>query len=424
MSQRIRALRGFPDIGPEATPAWLKLEAAAAQLMRLYSYSQVRMPLLEATELFARSVGEVTDIVEKEMFSFVDRDKNAMSLRPEGTASAVRLGIDLGLLHNAQRRLWYTGPMFRHERPQAGRYRQFHQIGVENFGTAGPQADNEVIALSADLLEAAGVRSAVQLELNTLGSAASRAVYRQALQEWLRAHAESLDEDSRSRIERNPLRVLDSKVEHTQALLADAPQLVDYLDEESRAHHAAVCAGLEALGIRWVNNPRLVRGLDYYNHCVFEWTTDRLGAQGTVLAGGRYDGLVAQLGGGEVPACGFGMGMERVLLLQQALDANPAVETLDVYLCHEGSQGRARGLQVAQELRQAGWVVQMDGGDGRLKGQLKRAAAAQPRVRVVCKDEHMDWHLPQAEPPAELLEFLQSRWPQTASGSSQQEATS
>ncbi|MGB1558009.1 MAG: histidine--tRNA ligase, partial [Oceanococcaceae bacterium] len=251
MSQRIRALRGFPDIGPEATPAWLKLEAAAAQLMRLYSYSQVRMPLLEATELFARSVGEVTDIVEKEMFSFVDRDKNAMSLRPEGTASAVRLGIDLGLLHNAQRRLWYTGPMFRHERPQAGRYRQFHQIGVENFGTAGPQADIEVIALSADLLEAAGVRSAVQLELNTLGSAASRAVFRQALQEWLRAHAESLDEDSRSRIERNPLRVLDSKVEHTQALLADAPQLVDYLDEESKAHHAAVCAGLEALGIRW-----------------------------------------------------------------------------------------------------------------------------------------------------------------------------
>lgn len=391
MSQRIRALRGFPDIGPADTPAWLQLEDACRDVLQRYGFAQVRMPIMESTELFARSVGEVTDIVEKEMFSFVDRDRNAMSLRPEGTASAVRLGIDGGLLHNAQQRLWYTGPMFRHERPQAGRYRQFHQLGVESFGTAGATADIEVIALSADLLNAAGVGEAVTLELNTLGSAAARAEYRDRLQEWLRTRADQLDEDSRNRIDRNPLRVLDSKNPQTQEVLADAPALADSLDAESVAHYSALRAGLDALGIAYVENPRLVRGLDYYNHAVFEWTTDRLGAQGTVLAGGRYDGLVEQLGGGPVPACGFAMGMERVLLLQKALERPVATVDHHVYLCHEGESARVQAFVAAAFLRKGGFSVIVDGADGRLKGQLKRAAASSASARVVIKDEHRDW---------------------------------
>ncbi len=414
MSQRIRALRGFPDIGPDETPAWLQLEDTVGEVLRTFGYAQVRMPVLEATELFARSVGEVTDIVEKEMFSFVDRDRNGMSLRPEGTASAVRLGIDGGLLHNAQRRLWYVGPMFRHERPQAGRYRQFHQVGVECFGIAGAVADIEVIQISAEMLQAAGVMDAVQLELNTLGSAAARAVYREKLQEWLRDNIDALDEDSRNRIERNPLRVLDSKNPQTQELLKQAPALSDCLDDESITHHAQLCAGLDALGISYVENPRLVRGLDYYNHAVFEWTTDQLGAQGTVLAGGRYDGLVEQLGGGAVPACGFAMGMERVLLLQQALNVPSAAQQLDIYVCHEGEEARNRALKFARSLRAAGYAVVLDGADGRLKGQIKRAATSGAKVRLVCKDDRQDWTDLGADVPAALTELLNEMCPASA----------
>lgn len=414
---RIRALRGFPDIGPGDTPAWLALEASCERTLSAYGYAQVRMPILESTDLFARSVGEVTDIVEKEMFSFVDRDRNAMSLRPEGTASAVRLGIDGGLLHNAQCRLWYTGPMFRHERPQAGRYRQFHQVGVECFGTAGATADVEVIALSADLLRSAGVAGAVQLELNTLGSATARARYRDTLREWLQAHRDALDEDSRNRIERNPLRVLDSKHPETQALLATAPALAEHLDDESREHYAQLRTGLDALGIAYVENPRLVRGLDYYNHAVFEWTTTQLGAQGTVLAGGRYDGLVEQLGGGNVPACGFAMGMERVLLLQKAVGVPAGASVADVYVCHEGEGAAVRALQYAQELRRCGGTVIVDGGDGRLKGQIKRAAASAARIRLVVKPGHCDWTRLQNDsvPPhdAELIAQLDKMCAQT-----------
>lgn len=406
MAQRIRALRGFPDIGPEDTPAWRQLEMACAQVLDRYAFEQVRLPILEATELFARSVGEATDIVEKEMFSFVDRDRNSMSLRPEGTASAVRLGIDLGLLHNAQRRLWYSGPMFRHERPQAGRYRQFHQIGVECFGIAGPVADIEVIALAADLLQAAGVRSAVQLEINTLGSQASRGEYRGALQAWLQERISELDSDSQARVERNPLRVLDSKVPQTQALLADAPRLADYLDEESQAHHNAILQGLDALGIAYVENPRLVRGLDYYNHCVFEWTTTELGAQGTVLAGGRYDGLAEQLGGGPVPACGFAMGMERVLLLQKALSRPSPARHLDVYICHEGEQAQTRALAIARDLREQGLKVCLDGAVGRLKPQIKRAGQAGAGIRVVVKDQSADWSALGSEPDPALRQYF------------------
>lgn len=388
---RIRPLRGFPDIGPETTPRWLALEDAARSVVEAYGYAQVRMPILESTDLFARSVGEVTDIVEKEMFSFVDRDKNTMSLRPEGTASAVRLGIDAGLLRNAQCRMWYCGPMFRHERPQAGRYRQFHQIGVENFGTASPVADIEVIALSRDLLLAAGVTDGVRLEINTLGSASARAAYREELRDWLRSHADKLDEDSRNRIERNPLRVLDSKNASTQKLLLDAPKLNESLDDESRQHYSQVCEGLKALGIPFVENPRLVRGLDYYNHTVFEWITDKLGAQGTVLAGGRYDGLVDQLGGGPVPACGFAMGMERILLLQSELAVPHTSAQPAVYLCHEGDEARLRAFQFASRIRAAGFSVVMDGADGRLKGQLKRASSSGAQARLVCKNGHQDW---------------------------------
>ena len=373
MAERVRALRGFNEVLPDRTPAWRGLMARTQQAMDLYGYQEIRLPLLEATELFARSVGATTDIVEKEMFSFVDRDKHAMSLRPEGTAGCVRAGIDHGLLHNQQQRLWYAGPMFRHERPQAGRYRQFEQVGAEAYGMAGPDIDIEMIALSSRLLRALGVGKAVTLELNTIGSAEARAGYRQALVAYLRPHFEALDPDSQRRLDSNPLRIFDSKVAATQAIVANAPAFDDYLDAESATHFAAVKAGLDALGIRFVLNPRLVRGLDYYSRTVFEWTTTELGAQGTVCAGGRYDALVAQLGGGEVPAVGFAMGLERVLLLADACGSELAADCgPQLYLCQQGVvESAAHAL--GEDLRNAGYRVVVNAGGGKLKAQLKRA---------------------------------------------------
>lgn len=373
---KVQSLRGFNDVLPEQSRHWRRLDAAFRATADAFGYEQVHLPIVEATELFRRSVGEATDIVEKEMFSFVDRDKTAMSLRPEGTAGCVRAGIEHGLLHNQQQRLWYTGPMFRHERPQAGRYRQFHQYGIEAFGMAGPACDVEAIALSAELWRRLGL-SGLRLEVNTLGSPDCRKAYREELQRFLQARAERLDEDARKRIDSNPLRVLDSKHPDTRAAIADAPDMAATMSEEAQAHFRQVCAGLDALGIAWQHNPRLVRGLDYYTHTVFEWITDDLGAQGTVCAGGRYDGLVAQLGGGEVPAVGFALGVERLLLLAQqqedrAGEGNP-VHGPQVYICWMGDECMTTAQQLGARLRQAGMRVVVHAGSGSFKAQFKRA---------------------------------------------------
>ncbi len=342
------------DILPEATPVWQYLETTVKDVVAAYGYSEIRMPLVEQTDLFKRSIGEVTDIVEKEMYTFRDRNDESLTLRPEGTASCVRAGEEHGLLYNQTQRLWYTGPMFRYEKPQKGRYRQFHQIGVETFGMASADIDAEVIMLSARLWKKLGILDAVTLQLNSLGSNEARAEYRAALVEYLEARKDQLDEDSVRRLESNPLRILDSKDENTQALLDQAPVLSDYLDDESREHFSELCALLDAAGIRYELNPRLVRGLDYYCKTVFEWVTDKLGAQGTVCAGGRYDGLVKQLGGRPTPAVGFAMGIERLILLLETLDVVPSSvrQSFDVYLAaeHKGLQGQV--IALAEQLRE------------------------------------------------------------------------
>ena len=316
----IRAIRGMNDILPADAARWQFLESTVADVLATYGYSEIRLPLVEQTALFKRSIGEVTDIVEKEMYTFDDRNGDSLTLRPEGTAGCVRAAIQHGLLTVAQR-LWYSGPMFRHERPQKGRQRQFHQIGVECFGIATPDMDAELILICARLWQRLGISDVVTLELNSIGSSVARKAYREALVDYLREREDGLDEDSRRRLDSNPLRILDSKNPDTQALLDDAPGLEDFLDDESVEDFATLCGLLDAAGVSYRINRRLVRGLDYYNKTVFEWVTDALGAQGTVCAGGRYDGLVAQLGGRDTPGVGFAMGMERLVLLLQELEA-------------------------------------------------------------------------------------------------------
>jgi histidyl-tRNA synthetase len=369
---RLQSLRGFRDILPDEAARWQRILDAARAAAEAYGYRQIHLPLVEATELFKRSVGEATDIVAKEMFSFRDRDKTDMSLRPEGTASCVRAGIEHGLLHNQQQRLWYSGPMFRHERPQAGRYRQFHQFGVEAFGMADPACDIEVIAMSAAIWRSLGLEG-LTLELNTLGSPECRTRYREQLRDFLREHIDALDADARERVETNPLRVLDSKHPDTRAVVADAPRMADSLSAEARAHFEAVCAGLDGLGIAWTHNSNLVRGLDYYTHTVFEWTTDQLGAQGTVCAGGRYDGLVEQLGGGEVAAVGFAMGIERLALLLEQAELPVADSAPQVYLCWQGDDCLPAAQRIGERLRAAGLRTVVNAGGGSFKAQFKRA---------------------------------------------------
>ena len=352
---KIQAIRGMNDILPDQSPIWRYLERTVEQVLGQYAYSEIRLPIVEKTELFKRSIGEVTDIVEKEMYTFNDRNEESLTLRPEGTAGCVRAGEEHGLLYNQVQRLWYKGPMFRYEKPQKGRYRQFHQIGVETFGMAGADIDAEVILLSARLWRELGLSDYVTLELNSLGSNAARAEYRDALVAYLEQHFEQLDEDSQRRLASNPLRVLDSKDVQTQQILEAAPVLSDYLDAESHQHFEQLCRTLDAAGVNYVLNPRLVRGLDYYCKTVFEWTTDRLGAQGTVCAGGRYDGLVKQLGGKPTPAVGFAMGIERLVLMLETLELVPAElkRPLDLYLAaeHKGLQPALVGL--AEQLRDA-----------------------------------------------------------------------
>ncbi|HUE93145.1 histidine--tRNA ligase [Pseudomonas sp.] len=378
MSKSLQAIRGMNDILPEQTPLWRYFEGTVANLLDGYGYRQMRMPIVEFTELFKRSIGEVTDIVEKEMYTFDDRNGDSLTLRPEGTAACVRAVLEHGLAGGGQtQKLWYIGPMFRHERPQKGRYRQFHQIGVEVFNIDGPDIDAELIVLTWRLWGLLGIREAVKLELNSLGTSASRAVYRDALVEFLTAHADQLDEDSRRRMTSNPLRVLDSKSPETQALLADAPKMADYLDEESRVHFEGLKARLDAAGVPYVINPKLVRGLDYYSKTVFEWVTDQLGSQGTVCAGGRYDGLVEQMGGKPTPGVGFAMGIERLVLLLETLGKVPAeiARTVDIYLCAFGEPAELAALALSERLRDElpNLRLQVNAGAGSFKSQFKKA---------------------------------------------------
>ena len=371
--EKLQSLRGLVDLLPAHTPLWQRVEATAREHFRRAQVDEIRTPLLEATELFARGIGEATDVVGKEMYTFIDRGDRSCTLRPEGTASVVRSAIQHGLLSQGPQRLWYGGPMFRYERPQAGRQRQFHQIGLELLGFADPRSDVEAIAIAWDLLADLGV-GGLALELNSLGSSDDRARYRQALVGWLEARSNELDADSQARLVTNPLRILDSKNPDTQALLAGAPTLADALAPESRQRFEQVQAGLQALEIPFQLNPRLVRGLDYYSHTAFEITSSQLGAQATVCGGGRYDGLVGQLGGPDTPAIGWALGMERlVLLLGQIEGADHVAQPPDLYVVNRGEAAEAAALVWARGLRQRGLAVELDASGSAFGKQFKRA---------------------------------------------------
>ena len=382
------------DILPEQTPAWRYLERTVAELLDGYGYSEIRLPILEFTELFARGIGEGTDVVDKEMYTFLDRNEESLTLRPEGTAGCVRAVLEHGLSGGGQvQKLWYTGPMFRYEKPQKGRYRQFHQIGVEAFNLAGPDVDAELIVLTWRLWQKLGLADAVTLQLNSLGSSEARAAYRDALVAYLNERFEQLDEDSQRRLTTNPLRILDSKNAQTQALLVGAPTLADYLDEESRLHFEGVKARLDAVGIRYEINHKLVRGLDYYNRSVFEWVTDKLGAQGTVCAGGRYDGLVTQLGGKPTPGVGFAMGVERLILLLETLQLLPEElnAPADIYLCAFGEAAELAGLALAERLRDAipSLRLLVNSGGGSFKSQFKKADKSGARFALILGEDEL-----------------------------------
>ncbi|WP_312055090.1 histidine--tRNA ligase [Pantoea brenneri] len=392
MAKNIQAIRGMNDYLPADTAIWQRIEGVLKQTLASYGYSEIRLPLVEQTPLFKRAIGEVTDVVEKEMYTFEDRNGESLTLRPEGTAGCVRAGIEHGLLYNQEQRLWYMGPMFRYERPQKGRYRQFYQMGVEVFGLQGPDIDAELIMLNARWWKALGIADHVRLELNSIGSLEARARYRDALVAFLEQHKEVLDEDCKRRMYSNPMRVLDSKNPEIQQLLNDAPQLGDYLDDESREHFNGLCALLDDAGIAYTINQRLVRGLDYYNRTVIEWVTDSLGSQGTVCGGGRYDGLVEQLGGRATPAVGFAMGMERLVLLVQAV--NPDFEptsNVDVYVIASGQGVQSAAMQLAEKLRDEAPELRLmtNFGGGNFKKQFARADKWGARVALVLGEDEV-----------------------------------
>ena len=390
MSKTLQAIRGMNDILPDEAERWELFEELVRDWLRTYAYRPIRMPLVEPTPLFARAIGEVTDIVEKEMYSFNDSlNGDPLTLRPEGTASCVRAVLQHNLLYDAPRRLWYMGPMFRHERPQKGRYRQFHQVGVEALGFPGPDIDAEQILMCARLWNDLGLED-VRLEINSLGQPDERARHREDLIAYLEKHRDALDEDGRRRLYSNPLRILDTKNPALQELVEAAPRLSGYLGEDSLKHFEGVQAVLRDAGLPYRVNPRLVRGLDYYNLTVFEWVTDRLGAQGTVCAGGRYDGLVGQLGGKPAPACGFAMGIERLLALWQESAAPEVPALLDVYLVHQGEKAAASAFRVAERLRDVGFAVHLHCGGGSFKSQMKRADASGAAVAVIIGDDEAD----------------------------------
>jgi len=376
------------DLLPEACERWQRIEEVARATLHAYGYREIRLPILEKSELFARSIGSLTDIVEKEMYSFEDRSGENLTLRPEGTAGCVRAGIENGFLHNQIQRLWYAGPMFRHERPQKGRYRQFHQIGVEAFGIDSPDLDAELILMCARLWRALGLDGIV-LQLNSLGTPAARAAYRQELVRYFETRRDRLDEDSLRRLDKNPLRILDSKNPAMQDVIAGAPSLMDHLDDASRVHFARLGDYLREAGIAFTVNPRLVRGLDYYTRTVFEWTTDRLGAQSAVCAGGRYDGLVEQLGGKPTPAAGFAIGMERLAeLLALQGDTHHAVRP-HAYLILLGDTAERQGMVLAEQLRTAGLRIECNCGGGGLKAQLKRADRSGARHALLIGEDEV-----------------------------------
>ncbi len=389
--QAIQAIRGMHDILPEQSPRWHKVEQIIREVLEGYGYQEVRLPVVEKTELFKRSIGEVTDIVEKEMYTFDDRNGDSLTLRPEGTAGCLRACLEHGLLHNQVHRLWYYGVMFRHERPQKGRYRQFYQLGVETYGMSGPDIDAEIILLSDRLWKNLGIRGNLQLQLNSLGTVEERAVYREKLVEYFNAHLPSLDEDSQRRLTSNPLRILDSKNPAMQALIEQAPALMDYLGEESIAHFNALKDILDNLGVDYVLNSRLVRGLDYYGKTVFEWVTDQLGAQGTICAGGRYDGLIEQLGGKQNTAIGFALGMERLLSLVEMREDFQVEPSVDVYIIRVGREAEKAGMGLAEQLRDAipHLKVVLHCGGGGFKSQFKKADKSGAEYAVIIGDEEV-----------------------------------
>lgn len=375
MAKNIQAIRGMNDCSPTESPLWQWIEGQVRQILSSYGYSEVRMPIVESTPLFARAIGEVTDVVSKEMYTFWDNDEQ-LTLRPEGTAGCVRAAIEHGWIYNNEQRLWYMGPMFRHERPQKGRYRQFHQAGVEVFGIATPEIDAELIILTARLWKALGIDQHVSLQLNSIGSLEARANYRSALVAFLENHQDLMSEEEKERLVKNPLRILDTKNQALQDVLDGAPKLLDYLDDESREHFAQLCGLLDAVGIQYEINPKLVRGLDYYNKTVFEWVTSALGAQGTVCGGGRYDGLVEQLGGHATSGVGFAMGLERLVLLVQEVNKSiPVKSAVDIYAVYQGEGTTLAAFQLAEKLRSElphlSTMLHCSGGN--FKKQFKRA---------------------------------------------------
>ncbi len=384
--KKLQSIRGMNDLLPTESARWQYVEATVADILGRYGYNEIRFPIVESTDLFKRSIGEVTDIVEKEMYTFDDRNGDSLTMRPEGTASCVRACEQNGLLYNQVQRLWYMGPMFRYERPQKGRLRQFHQIGIETFGMEGPDIDAELLLITARLWRELGIDSAVTLQLNSLGNIESRAAFKQALVAYLSERKDQLDADSQRRLDSNPLRILDSKNTSTQALLDDAPVLLDYLDDDSRQHFDTLRQLLDAAGIKYVVNPRLVRGLDYYGKTVFEWVTDKLGAQGTVCAGGRYNGLVEQLGGKATPAVGFAMGIERLVLLLEELNALPEglQQNVDAFLMVVGNV-QIDAVKVAEQLRNdmPHLRLQTHCGGGNYKSQMKKALKSGASVALV-----------------------------------------
>ncbi|NOZ37366.1 MAG: histidine--tRNA ligase [Gammaproteobacteria bacterium] len=391
MSKLIQAIRGMNDILPEETPKWQFVEQQFRKLMAAYGYAEIRFPIVEKTELFKRSIGEVTDIVEKEMYTFEDRNGDSLSLRPEGTAACVRACLQHGLLYNQSRRLWYLGPMFRHERPQKGRYRQFYQLGVEAFGFSGPDIDAEMIMMSARLWQRLGIADSVTLELNSLGSIESRRAYRDILVAYLNEHREQLDADSLRRLQSNPLRILDSKNPDMQALIEAAPKLNAHLDEASREHFVKLCNLLDAAGITYRLNSRLVRGLDYYSKTVFEWVTDRLGAQGTICAGGRFDGLVEQLGGRATTAMGFAIGLERLVLLIDEAQFARYDSAPQVYLLALGDAAEIRAIELAEQCRDALPELRLllNAGGGGMKSQMKKADRSGAQFALILADDEL-----------------------------------
>ncbi|MBE0435755.1 MAG: histidine--tRNA ligase [Methylomicrobium sp.] len=423
MANNIQAIRGMHDILPDQSPLWQHAERIISEVLGSYGYSEIRLPIVEKTELFKRSIGEVTDIVEKEMYTFDDRNGDSLTLRPEGTAGCLRASLEHGLLHNQMHRLWYYGPMFRHERPQKGRYRQFYQFGVEAYGMSGPDIDAELILLSHRFWQRLGIADKVELQLNTLGTIDERLVYREKLVDYFSEHIELLDEDSRRRLHTNPLRILDSKNEGMRELIANAPELSDFLGSDSQAHFKSLTETLKALGIDFVLNTRLVRGLDYYSKTVFEWVTAELGAQGTICAGGRYDGLIEQLGGKANHAVGFAMGMERILALMETLPNLPIKPVVDLYMIRVGEQAEQISMEWAETIRNElpGLRLQINCGGGSFKSQFKKAdKSGAEYALIIGDDEAMRGEAgikalrqnqeQQNLPLQQALEFLKSRF--------------